>query len=44
MKPSYGLTKSERKKYRAEMGQKYSNMDLSYNANSSIINVSLVLT
>lgn len=43
MKPPCGLTKSERKKYRAEICQKYSNVDLSYNANLSIGDVSLFL-
>lgn len=40
MKPAYGLTKSERKKYRNRMHTEYANVDLSFNSNLSINKVS----
>lgn len=40
MKPPSGLTKSERKQYRKNMTNRYSDVDLSFNKDCSINNVS----
>lgn len=44
MKPTYGLTKSERKKNRSKIYSTYSNVDLSYNPNLDINTVSVLFT
>jgi len=40
MKPQLGLTKAERKKFRVQAQKQYANIDLSYNPNLSIHDVS----
>lgn len=44
MKPTYGRTKSERKKARSEAHSQYASVDLSYNKNVNINEVSILLT
>lgn len=42
MKPTYGLTKSERKKNRSQMRSTYSNIDISFNPSLNISTVSVL--
>lgn len=43
LKPQPGLTKAQRKQYRLKATQQYANIDLSYNPNLSIRDVSIFL-